>query len=918
VIEAGTASSMSEAFKLAPHEWALLRSLLDEALALPAHERPAWLERLDPQRQRALKERLRVLLAHAADEGSDEPATAARLLATLPKVETHQFAALPGAAGEKAGDAIGPYRLMRELGSGGMGSVWLAERTDLLQGRQVALKLPHGAWKRAGLAERLAREREILATLEHRHIAQLHDAGVTPQGQPWLALEYVAGQRIDAHCRALRLTVKQRLPLFLQVARAVAHAHAHLVVHRDLKPANILVTEAGDVKLLDFGIAKLVQEGVVEETELTREAGRVLTPEYASPEQILGKPLGTASDVYSLGVLLFELLADVRPYPVNRASRAALEEAITRADVPRPSALAPAERRRLIRGDLDTIVLKALKREPAERYPTVAALADDVQRHLEQRPVLAQPDSAWYRARKFMRRNRLVLVPSAAVVVSLVAGTTMALLQAREAARQRDAALRQQLRAEAFGELTRGLLADAGVGNRPLTFGELLDRATASLERRTDFDTGTLAAMRYQVSRLYTAVVQTDRELKLLMDAAEGARRAEDPGLEAAALCAAAWSQMNRDQGAAQALFARARASLTRIASPPAEAVADCARAHSRLLFAAGDASGGIAAAREGLAALDRLAIRPADPRRRLLAVHLGNFYRLTDRHAEALEVNEQELELVRRAGGEGSLFEQVALSNIAGNLRGLGEFARAAQLYEQVLQWAQRTPEAGVRLAALRTNLATMRVFSNRFDEALALASDELHSARSTGNRTAEAIAWLVGARALHGLGRLDEADTWVAACEGVPSIAADTRARLTREAALLRGEVLLTRERPEQARSAVDQVLAELGHPARADAPGIDRALRLRARIALREGDGAQADRYAAQALMLSRRIARDERQSADVGEASLLRAEALVAQGHADAAMPHARLAREALANALGADHRLASRAAALALR
>jgi serine/threonine-protein kinase len=445
---------MNEAFKFAPHEWALLRSLLDEALALPAGARERWLHALPDERAAGLKPRLQALLVNAQD---DEPGTAARLLETLPKVETGQFAPPPG-AGEKAGDIVGPYRLMRELGSGGMGSVWLAEHTDLLQGRQVALKLPHGAWKRAGLAERLARERAILATLEHRHIARLYDAGVTVEGQPWLALEYVDGQRIDAHCRARALAVRERLQLFLQVARAVAHAHAQLVVHRDLKPANILVTSegdgAGDVKLLDFGIAKLVAEGVVEETELTREVGRAFTPEYASPEQILGKPLGTASDVYSLGVVLFELLADVRPYKLNRASRAALEEAVAEAAVPRPSALAPAARRRALRGELDTIVLKALKREPAERYATVAALADDVQRHLERRPVLAQPDSAWYRLRTFARRHAVAIGVGGAIAGVLTTGAAVSAWQAAEARAA-------QRRAESVRNFVAQMLLDA-------------------------------------------------------------------------------------------------------------------------------------------------------------------------------------------------------------------------------------------------------------------------------------------------------------------------------------------------------------------------------------------------------------------------------------------------------------------------
>jgi len=468
---------MSETFRLAPHEWALLRSLLDEALALPAARREAWLAGLDEARAQGLKPRLQALLANA---GNDEPATAARLLDTLPKVETSQFAPLPGSAAEKPGDSIGPYRLLRELGSGGMGSVWLAERTDMLQGRQVALKLPHGAWKRAGLAERMAREREILATLEHPNIARLYDAGVAGDGQPWLALEYVEGERIDAYCRRLALPVRERVRLALQVVRAVAHAHGRLVVHRDLKPGNVLVTDkggreggAGEVKLLDFGIAKLLEQGSAESTALTQAVGGAFTPEYASPEQVLGEPLTTASDVYSLGVLLFELLADVRPYRLASRSRAALEEAISQGALPRPSALAPVERRRALRGDLDTIVLKALQREPARRYATADALADDLRRYLEQRPVLAQPDRAWYRLARFVVRNRIAVGATAGVGLALLGATGVALWQAGLARAE------QQRAAQALGFLTsvfREADPNVGPGQRP-SAADLLKRA---------------------------------------------------------------------------------------------------------------------------------------------------------------------------------------------------------------------------------------------------------------------------------------------------------------------------------------------------------------------------------------------------------------------------------------------------------
>ena len=319
--------------KIDASTWAQLDQLLDAALDQPASERGRWMDLLGAEHA-ALEPRLRVLLSRAADN------EARPYLDTLPKFDADllDFPEVPS-DGDQPGDVVGPYRLLRELGSGGMGVVWLAERTDGLINRPVALKLPHGAWKRAGLAERMAREREILATLSHPNIAHLYDAGVTAGGQPYLAIEYVEGHRIDVYCREQHLDVEARLRLFAQVAGAVAYAHGKLAVHRDLKPANILVSAGGQVRLLDFGIAKLLDDGQAKETRFTELSGRALTPDYASPEQIVGEPLTVASDVYSLGVVLYELLAGQRPYKLQRDSRGALEEAILQADPPLPSAV---------------------------------------------------------------------------------------------------------------------------------------------------------------------------------------------------------------------------------------------------------------------------------------------------------------------------------------------------------------------------------------------------------------------------------------------------------------------------------------------------------------------------------------------------------------------------------------------------
>jgi serine/threonine-protein kinase len=468
---------MHGGFDLDPAQWATLRRLLDTALALVPQERQTWVESLAPEHDQ-LKPRLRRLLAHAEATGGSP-------LDTLPRVETLQFATGPARADDEApqaGDAVGPYRLVRRLGEGGMGAVWLAERTDMLHRRQVALKLPRVALSRSALSERLLREREILAGLNHPNIARLYDAGLDAAGRPYLALEYVEGERIDTYCERRRLDTSARLRLFLQVAHAVAHAHANLVVHRDLKPANVLVTEAGDVRLLDFGIAKLLEAGSsAQETELTQLAGRALTPEYAAPEQVLGQPIGTAADVYALGVVLFELLTGTRPYRLKRGSRAALEEAIVHGEPARPSAVVTETKlRRRLQGDLDTIVLKALKKEPAQRYGTVEALAADIERHLRREPVLAQPDSRLYRLRKFVARNVLAVGASAAVLVAVVGGAGVALWQARQARAE-------QQRAEEVKAFIASIFRDADPGagpqNKP-SAADLLQRARGRLGER--------------------------------------------------------------------------------------------------------------------------------------------------------------------------------------------------------------------------------------------------------------------------------------------------------------------------------------------------------------------------------------------------------------------------------------------------
>jgi len=508
--------------KLDSSQWQVVNALLDAALDVEDTRREAWLaarDDVDPVLRGIVAE---VLTARAAARTAD-------FIDMLPPLEADDALTVTQAPG----DEVGPYRLLRKLGAGGMGEVWLAQRTDGLIDRLVAIKLPTLALSRAALAERFARERSLLATLAHDHIARLYDAGFAADGQPYLALEYVEGEPIDAYADRLGLGVDARLQLFAQVLEAVAHAHANLVLHRDLKPSNILVTPAGKVKLLDFGIAKLMDAGATHETVLTRLAGGALTPDYASPEQIAGAPLSTASDVYALGVVLFELLCGERPYKLKRGTRGELEEAIAHADAVAPSQVrfdaerarkrgtTPARLRARLAGDLDTIVGKALRKDPLARYTTVDALAEDLRRHAQRRPVLARPDSRWYRTRRFVRRNAVPVAAGSVVAVALVAATAVSLLMLHRA----DDAAAQARQEASVARAVSTFMTDLFRANsldqnfekptRDLTASQLLDRGAMSIDTGLDDAPAAKAAMLKLFGEMYEELGLAEAALRM-------------------------------------------------------------------------------------------------------------------------------------------------------------------------------------------------------------------------------------------------------------------------------------------------------------------------------------------------------------------------------------------------------------------
>jgi len=343
-----------------------------------------------------------------------------------------------GRAEPREGERVGPWRLVRQLGRGGMGTVFLAERVEGRFQQRAALKLLHLGADSEEMLRRFERERQILASLGHAHIARLLDGGCTADGRPFLAMEYVEGRRIDRYCDEERLDVDARLALFVCVARALEHAHRNLVIHRDVKPSNIVVTGEGEVKLLDFGIAKLLSPSAADGDALTRTVVRVLTPEYASPEQVRGEPVTTASDVYQLGLLLYELLTGTRAQHVEGTSPQALERAVCEGS-PGPPGTRRAPALSPFRGDLDTIVLHALRKEPARRYASVGDLIEDIERYRRGMPIRARADTWVYRSGRFAARHRAALlgtgIAAAVVAVALASWTGQRSRAGREAER---------------------------------------------------------------------------------------------------------------------------------------------------------------------------------------------------------------------------------------------------------------------------------------------------------------------------------------------------------------------------------------------------------------------------------------------------------------------------------------------------
>ncbi len=524
------------------NRWSAISPLLDELLELSGADRERRLEEIeaaDPGLARELKK-----LMALEEERPD--------FMSQPVVDASLFAA-------QEGQEIGPYRLVSPIGEGGMGQVWLAVRADGLYERRVALKLLRPGLGDVGLHARFTRERQILARLGHAHIARLLDAGISQDGQPYLALDYVRGDPITDYASKRAIDVRTRLQLFLQVCAAVSHAHANLVVHRDLKPSNILVNSSGEVCLLDFGIAKLLDQDNTAAAEITRTGSRTFTLHYAAPEQLRGEIVTTMTDVYALGVVLYELLTESKPYELSRQSDAAWEEAILGGEPGRPSQVAARRakethslfdkrRARLLSGDLDNIVLKALSKQPEQRYASVEALAQDLRRHLDGQPVLARAQSVGYRMRKYVRRHAVVLATSGVITSVLAIALAIVSWQA-------DKAVSEATRAQAMQDFVVALFENSGTtgDGQNLDVRGLLDAGVNRADSELAKQPQARAELIGLIARLRSGLGDEEEALRLLdrqQEVLHGLGGAAPAGLnlDASALRGHALRQLDRNQ----------------------------------------------------------------------------------------------------------------------------------------------------------------------------------------------------------------------------------------------------------------------------------------------------------------------------------------------------------------------------------
>ncbi|MDH5824809.1 serine/threonine-protein kinase [Luteimonas sp. RD2P54] len=737
-------------------------ALFERALELEGTARLAFLDREtagDPGLRAELDELLRLVDAPAPQ--LEPPALAdGPLWRALADGQERTDRPAPGA---DSGRRIGAWLLLRELGRGGMGTVYLAERVGGGFEQRAALKLIRPGVDSAEFLQRFAQERQILASLEHPGIARLLDGGRDERGMPWLAMEYVEGLPLDRYCDEARLDIDARLALFVRIGQAVAYAHRHLIVHRDLKPSNIVVTAAGEVKLLDFGIAKVLSGSAAAADEpLTRTAARMFTPEYATPEQVTGAPATTATDVYQLGLLLYELLTGQRAQPLAGDSLIALERSVCHGEPTRPSlrvaegdpAACAARRstpqalRRALRGDLDNIVCKALRKAPERRYATAAALVEDIGRWRQGRPVRARPETFGYRTGKFVRRHPFGVAGAAAVLLLLAAYAVTVTLQAGTIARERDRARAEAARAQQVQALVLRLFQGAdpeASGGAQLSARELLDRGWEGIEAELGDHPQVQAELLGTVGEAYRQLGLYDRAGPLFDRALEaaGTVAGDDPRLLARALRNSGRLHIDRgDYPQAGMLLRDALARFQSAAPPPHPDIADTLDDLGQAAFRAGDHDAALELHRDALAMRRRLFgevhvdIAQSLDRMGVIARHRSDY-------AAAEPLLGEALALRRRLLPPTHPQLAASLSNLALARTDLGDYDGAGALYEEALELATRVyGDSHPQVARVLNNQARLLHTRGDLDGAVALLRRSLEMRRGALGERHPAVA--------------------------------------------------------------------------------------------------------------------------------------------------------------------------------
>jgi serine/threonine-protein kinase len=879
--------------------WRAAGPWLDQALDLAPAERDAWLAGLE----------------------LDRPDVAATLRLLFASSEHPGFSGFLGDSPTLIGRRFGPYVLERELGAGGMASVWLGRRDDGRFEGSVAIKLPNvQRLTRAG-SLRFAREGALLARLSHPNVARLLDAGVQ-DGQPYLVLEYVDGQPIDAWSDAHGLSVRERVRLFLDVLDAVAHAHVNLVLHRDLKPSNILVDSAGRVKLLDFGVAKLIEaaDRPVAATELTREAGRAFTPAFAAPEQELGEPVTTASDVYSLGILLYLLLGGRHPTSAEsgRTGRArpfdeprplSTLPGATAPDVAATRSTTPSKLSRELRGDLENIVAKALKIAPGERYATAAAFAADLRHYLNSEPVTARRASLGYRMSRFVGRHRVAVGAASITMLALLAGIAGTTWQAIEAQRQRHAALLQAKRADESRLFLRLMVSEIGDGSKPVTGLDILDRGAALLREQVRRDPRFVADEMIQLASMYDTLQQQDRARDLLVEAERRARELGSPDVLARALCEAADLDLVTDQRPqAERRLSEARTLLAQNDAPTTVS-ATCLSVEANALDAAGDSRGAIDQAQAAIDLLVAHGMRN-HPLRSALLTRLSKYHDDLGERLQAYESNRQAALAMVEDGTSSTMNGLTARINYAADLNSFGEFRAAADVTADVVAKAALRGDVRVDLAA---NHGAILGSVGRFDEAQTVLDDTIERARAAGSEFWELRARFFRARLLVWQNRLAEADAALAEVERAYARDPEQNRIFLVSTAATRADWLARSGRASEAYAAIEEVLKRIGYPDDPTAQRFANTLApLAAQIALAAGKTDRAAVLARDGVRQAEAAAREAEASGDVGRARMVLGKVLIAQGQLQAGRTMLESALPPLINGFGDGHWLVTEA------